>query len=103
MRWLPAELSFRRIRARTVIARQPPPCVTFFSEDAQVYGAYTRSLAHTNQVLNPVLGSIFFSGQQSAPLAWDAPNRFLTWGWTPNAHMEDSIQLFFRVPHRLSL
>ena len=69
-----------RYRAATVTLRH------VFSEDAQVYGAYTRSRAHTNQVLNPALGSIFFSRQQSAPLAWDAPNRFLTWGWTPT-HM----------------
>jgi len=69
-----------RYRAATVTLRH------VFSEDAQVYGAYTHSRAHTNQVLNPALGSIFFSRQQSAPLAWDAPNRFLTWGWTPT-HM----------------
>jgi hypothetical protein len=61
-----------RYRAATVKLRH------VFSEDAQVYTAYTRSRGHTNQVLNPTLGSIFFSGQQSAALAWDAPNRFLT-------------------------
>jgi len=54
-----------------------------FSEDTTVFGAYTRSRAHTSEVLNPGLGSIFFAPQQSAPLAWDAPNRFLSWGWTP--------------------
>ena len=61
-----------RYRAATVTLRH------VFSEDAQVYGTYTRSRAHTNQVLNPALGSIFFTGQQPAPLVWDAPNRFLT-------------------------
>jgi hypothetical protein len=54
-----------------------------FSETTEIYGAYTRSRAHSNEVLNPGLGSIFFAAQQSAPLAWDAPNRLLTWGWTP--------------------
>src|SRR6202023_724876 len=53
------------------------------SETTEVYGAYTRSRAHSNEVLNPVQGSIFFAAQQSAPVAWDAPNRLLTWGWTP--------------------
>jgi hypothetical protein len=33
--------------------------------------------------LNPALGSIFFAPQQSGPTAWDAPNRFVAWGWTP--------------------
>jgi hypothetical protein len=66
-----------------------------FSEDTQVYGAYTRSRARSNQVLNPVLGSIFFAAQQSAPLAWDAPNRFLTWGWTPTHIWKIQFSYFF--------
>jgi hypothetical protein len=78
-----------RYRAATVTLRH------IFSEDAQLYGAYTRSRAHTNQVLNPALGSIFFSGQQSAPLAWDAPNRFLTWGWTPTHMWRIQFSYFF--------
>lgn len=66
-----------RYRAATISARH------VFSEDTTVYAAYTRSRAHSNEVLNPGLGSIFFAPQQSAPLAWDAANRFLSWGWTP--------------------
>jgi hypothetical protein len=66
-----------------------------FSEDTQAYGAYTRSRAHSNQVLNPALGSIFFAAQQSAPLAWDAPNRFLTWGWTPTHIWKIQFSYFF--------
>ncbi|MCU1242999.1 MAG: hypothetical protein JWO71_3725 [Candidatus Acidoferrum typicum] len=66
-----------------------------FSEDTQVFGAYTRSRAHSNQVLNPGLGSIFFAAQQSAPLAWDAPNRFLTWGWTPTHIWKTQFSYFF--------
>jgi hypothetical protein len=30
-----------------------------------------------------VLGAIYVAAQQSSALAWDAPNRLLTWGWTP--------------------
>jgi hypothetical protein len=78
-----------RYRAATVTLRH------VFLEDAQVYGAYTRSRAHTNQVLNPALGSIFFNAQQSAPLAWDAPNRFLTWGWTPTHMWKIQFSYFF--------
>jgi hypothetical protein len=33
--------------------------------------------------LNPALGSIFYAPQQPGPLAWDTPNRLLSWGWAP--------------------
>ncbi|HYL63446.1 MAG TPA: carboxypeptidase regulatory-like domain-containing protein [Candidatus Methylomirabilis sp.] len=66
-----------RYRAATVSLRH------VFSEDLEFYGAYTRSAAHSNQVFNPTLGSIFYTGQQPGPVAWDAPNRVVTWGWAP--------------------
>jgi Carboxypeptidase regulatory-like domain len=78
-----------RYRAATFSVRH------IFSEDTQMYGAYTRSRAHSNQVLNPGVGSIFFAAQQSAPLAWDAPNRFLTWGWTPTHIWKIQFSYFF--------
>jgi hypothetical protein len=78
-----------RYRAATVTLRH------VFSEDTQVYGAYTRSIARSNQVLNPGLGSIFFAAQQSAPLAWDAPDRLLTWGWTPTHIWKIQFSYFF--------
>jgi hypothetical protein len=66
-----------------------------FSESMEVYGAYTRSIAHSNEVLNPSLGSIFYAAQQSAPVAWDAPNRFLTWGWAPTHIWGIQLSYFF--------
>jgi len=66
-----------RYRSATVSVRHA------FSESAELFVAYTRSEAHSNQVLNPVLGSIFYAPQQSGPVAWDVPNRVLAWGWTP--------------------
>jgi hypothetical protein len=66
-----------RYRAATVSVRHA------FSDRTEVYGAYTRSRATSNEVLNPALGSIFFAAQQAAPVAWDAPNRVVAWGWTP--------------------
>lgn len=66
-----------RYRAATFSARYQ------FSNAAEFYGAYTRSRATSNQVLNPALGSIFYAGQRSGRLAWDAPNRLVTWGWAP--------------------
>jgi hypothetical protein len=69
-----------------------------FSENMEVYGAYTRSIAHSNEALNPALGSIFYAAQQSAPVAWDAPNRFLIWGWLPT-HIW-AIQLSYFLEYR---
>jgi hypothetical protein len=78
-----------RYRAATLTLRH------IFSEDTEFYGAYTRSRANTNQVLNPALGSIFFAAQQPAPLAWDVPNRMLTWGWTPTHIWKIQFSYFF--------
>jgi hypothetical protein len=78
-----------RYRAATLTLRH------ILSEETEFYGAYTRSRANTNQVLNPVLGSIFFAPQQPAPLAWDAPHRLLTWGWTPTHIWRIQFSYFF--------
>jgi hypothetical protein len=81
-----------RYRAATISARH------VFSEEIEVYGAYTRSLARSNQVLNPTLGSIFYAAQQAAPVAWDTPNRLVTWGWFPT-HIW-AIQLSYFLEYR---
>jgi len=69
-----------------------------FSETTEVYAAYTRSRARSNEVLNPALGSIFYAAQQPGPVVWDAPNRLLTWGWTPT-HVWD-VQLSYLFEYR---
>ena len=66
-----------------------------FSETTEIYGAYTRSWAHSNEVLNPSLGSIFYAAQQGGPLAWDAPNRVLVWGWMPTHVWSTELAGFF--------
>jgi hypothetical protein len=66
-----------RYRAATFSARRA------FSDTTEIYFAYTRSRASSNEVLNPALGSIFYAAQVPAPVAWDASNRIVTWGWTP--------------------
>ncbi len=66
-----------RYRAATFSIRR------VFSETTEIYAAYTRSRARSDEVLNPALGSIFYAAQQPGPVAWDAPDRLLTWGWTP--------------------
>jgi hypothetical protein len=78
-----------RYRSATISLRH------VFSESMEVYGAYTRSISHSNEVLNPALGSIFYAAQQSAPVAWDAPNRLLTWGWAPTHIWGIQLSYFF--------
>jgi Carboxypeptidase regulatory-like domain len=78
-----------RYRAATASVRH------VFSEDMEIYAAYTRSIAHSNEVLNPALGSIFYVAQQSAPVGWDAPNRLLTWGWAPTHIWGIQLSYFF--------
>jgi len=66
-----------------------------FSETTEAYAAYTRSRARSDEVLNPVLGSIFYVTQQPGPVAWDTPNRLLTWGWTPTHIWGVQLSYFF--------
>src|SRR6266704_2252598 len=80
-----------RYRSATISARH------VFSENAELFAAYTRSLARSNEVLNVALGSIFYAPQQPGLVAWDAPNRLLTWGWTPT-HIW-GIQLSYLFEH----
>ena len=54
-----------------------------FANTADLFVAYTRSSARSDQVLDPVLGSLLFAPQQPGPLLWDAPNRFLSWASVP--------------------
>lgn len=78
-----------RYRSATFSVRQ------VISENIELYGAYTRSRARSNEVLNPALGSIFYAAQQPGPVAWDAPNRLLAWGWTPTHIWATQLSYFF--------
>jgi hypothetical protein len=66
-----------------------------FGQYYLISGSYTRSSARSNQVLDFNADSPFLSPQQPGPFPWDAPNRFLSWGYLP----------FFRWPiiHHLDL
>jgi len=66
-----------KYRGATVSARHS------FKNGAEAFGSYTRSRANSDQVLDPTLGALYFAAQQSGPLAWDAPNRFLGWASVP--------------------
>jgi hypothetical protein len=54
-----------------------------FRESYMMMGSYTRSSAHSNQALDFNVDAPILSGQQPGPRPWDAPNRFLSWGYLP--------------------
>ncbi len=66
-----------------------------FSDNAEIFSSYTRSTARTNEAFDPVLGALLFSPQKSGPLAWDTPNRLVTWGWAPLPVWEIFFSYFF--------
>ena len=55
---------------------------TFASQYEWVAG-YTRSSARSDAVVDFNLENPIFGPQGPGPFAWDAPHRFLTWGWAP--------------------
>ena len=59
-----------------------------FRESYMLMGSYTRSRAHSNQVLDFSVDNPLLSPQEPGPYAWDTPNRFLSWGYVP----------FFKLP-----
>ena len=59
-----------------------------FRQHYQIFGAYTRSRAHTNQVFDFSLDIPLLSPQLPGPYPWDVPNRFIGWGILP----------FFKLP-----
>ena len=54
-----------------------------FANDYTVYVSYTHSSARTNAALDYLPTPSPLGPQQSGPLAWDTPNRVISWGWLP--------------------
>jgi hypothetical protein len=54
-----------------------------FANGYKVFAAYTHSSAHTNAAIDYVPTISLLGPQQSGPLAWDVPNRVISWGWLP--------------------
>ena len=54
-----------------------------FKEDYTLFAAYTHSSARTNAAIDYIPTLSMLGPQQSGPLAWDTPNRVLSWGWLP--------------------
>jgi hypothetical protein len=54
-----------------------------FSHGYTLFGAYTRSSARTDNVLEYFPTISILGPQGSGPLPWDTPNRLISWGWLP--------------------
>ncbi len=54
-----------------------------FANGYTLFAAYTHSSARTNAALDYTPDPSPLGPQQSGPLAWDTPNRILSWGWLP--------------------
>ncbi len=54
-----------------------------FANGYTLYVSYTHSSAHTNAALDYLPTPSPLGPQQSGPLAWDTPNRVISWGWLP--------------------
>jgi Carboxypeptidase regulatory-like domain len=52
-----------------------------FAKGHMVMLSYTRSKSRSNQVLDFNVDNPVFSAQAAGPYPWDAPNRFLSWGF----------------------
>ncbi len=54
-----------------------------FARGYALFGAYTHSTAHTNAAIDYLPTVSMLGPQQAGPLAWDTPNRIISWGWMP--------------------
>jgi hypothetical protein len=54
-----------------------------FANGYALFASYARSSAHTNAALDYLPTISLLGPQQSGPLAWDTPNRAISWGWLP--------------------
>lgn len=69
-----------------------------FGPRAEALASFTRSHATSNQVFDYDQSSDAFTRQFQGPLDWDAPNRFVSWGWT-SLHWQ-SLLLSYLVEYR---
>src|SRR5205085_11552434 len=55
----------------------------------ELFASYARALARSTAVLDFSLVNPLFAQQAGGPLNWDAPNRFISWGFLPITHKLD--------------
>ncbi len=84
-------MALPRSAATTLLTNQRQDHYSSFEVDARrlfasgysLFVSYTHSSARTNAALDYVPTISLLGPQQSGPLAWDTPNRTISWGWLP--------------------
>jgi len=67
-------------------------------------GSYTHSRARSNIAFESAFDDPVFGSAAGGPLPWDAPNRFLSWGWAPLPYkFELSYSLDWRTGYPFNL
>ena len=78
-----------------------------FRQRYEIFGAYTRSRSHTNEVFDLSLDIPLLSQQLPGPYPWDTPNRFVGYGVLPFLQVAHSAQsghgLLRRGAHRSTI
>ena len=72
-----ANIARERYRAAEITLRR-----TFLAK-YQWFASYTRSEARSSAAIAYSIENPILTPQAGGPLAWDAPNRILMWGWAP--------------------
>jgi len=72
-----ANIARERYRAAEITLRR-----TFLAK-YQWFASYTRSEARSSAAIAYSIENPILTPQTGGPLGWDAPNRFLMWGWAP--------------------
>lgn len=60
-----------------------------FRQNHTLFASYVRSRSLSNADFSYNIDNVLFSPQAGGPLAWDAPNRLISWGWLPVTHKID--------------
>ena len=71
-----------------------------FAGGYSLFVSYTHSAARTNAALDYVPTISLLGPQQSGPLAWDTPNRTISWGWLPIPRLRNRWDFVYRADWR---
>ncbi len=68
-----------------------------FGKGYEWMASYTRSRAYSNAVADVTVDQPMLISSNAGPLAWDAPNRFLTWGYLPTKFKNWAVAYLFET------
>ena len=68
-----------------------------FGKGYEWMASYTRSRAYSNAVADVTVDQPMLISSNAGPLAWDSPNRFLTWGYLPTKFKNWAVAYLFET------